>query len=301
MAFNTIPTADIQVGKPIDQELLQIIKDNFDDLNTRMTTIVSGQLPNGSFEVDSDNDGIPDNWTPYAYSGGSIAYDTSTPAHGAKAIKITQTTSAGGGYLESDYVPCSEYGYINVRALHKASAAGMNNTIQVLYYTAAKAYISAVWAYDSTANPTSWMEIIRTILPVANARFFKVRVFGGYPSSTTGVAYWDNLVVNFLRTDCYLAQTSGTMTYAQSGTSLTVGAKTQTPYGTVASIMDMDLVGGQAITATINGCAKTCSITPPAGRWTAIATANWVNGWVDSEEGQHAGSWFITLLLIRQA
>ncbi|MBE0556302.1 MAG: hypothetical protein IH628_03635, partial [Proteobacteria bacterium] len=240
MSFITLPTADIQVGKPIDQELMQLIKDNFDDLNTRMTSLTSGDIPNGSFEVDSDNDGIPDNWTRYLYSGGSGAFDTTTPAHGSKAYKLTQTTSAGGGYLESDYVPCSEYGYVNVRAIHKASVAGMNNAIQLVYYTAAKALISGVYVYSSTANPTSWTEIIRTDLPPAGARFVKVRVFGGYPSATTGVAYWDDVKANFLRSDNYVAQASGTMTADQSGTSFTVGSKTAQPYATTAVCMDID-------------------------------------------------------------
>ncbi len=299
--FTTLPTADVQVGKPIDQELMQLIKDNFDDLNTRMTSLVSGTIPNGSFEVDSDNDGVPDNWTFSPYSGGSLAYDTTTPSHGAKAIRITQTTASGGGLLDSDYIPCSEHCYVNIRAMHKASAAGMDNRIQLSYYSATKSYISTVSAYASTANPTSWTEIIATLLPVANARFLKVRIVGGSPGATTGIAYWDNLVVNALRLDNFVAQTSGSMLYNQSGSSLSVGSKTVTAYGDSATAMDVDRVGGAAITATINGCAKTCSITPPAGRWTAIAFGSWIDGWVDADEGQHAGSWNIILLLIRQA
>jgi len=301
MSFITLPAADIQVGKPIDQELMQLIKDNFDDLNTRLTSLVSGSVPNGSFEVDSDNDGIPDNWLAYSYSGGSFALETADHAHGAKCMKFVQTTSAGGGYCDSDYVPCSTYGYVRVGAFLKASNAAMRNVLEILYYNSAKSYISTSTVYDSTANPTTWGEITRTVLPPANARFFKLRVFGGWPSAQTGTAYWDNIVADFSRLDNYFAQTSGTMTYAQSGTTLTVGSKTATPYQAVATVMDIDLIGGQAITATLNGCAKTCSITPPLGRWTAIATANWVDGYVDAEEGEHQGYWNIILLLLRQA
>jgi len=300
MAFTSIPSADIQVGKPVRQSLMQLVKDNFDDLNTRMTSLTSGMIPNGSFEVDSDNDGIPDNWTRYLYSGGSMSIETTAPAHGAKAIKFTQTTSSGGGYLESDYVPCSEYGYINIRAMHKSSVAGIDNCIQILYYTTTKAYISSAWVYDSTSNPTSWTEIIRTVLPVANARFCKIRVFGGYPSATTGSAWWDNVTVDFFRADNYFAQTSGSMAYPLTGTSLSVGSKTMTAYQDSAVVMDIDLAGGQAITATINGCAKTCSITPPLGRWTAIASANWTDSY-STEGGDYPGYWNISLLLIRQA
>lgn len=48
MAFITIPTASISAGKPTKQELFTTIKDNFDDHESRITTVentVSNTLP----------------------------------------------------------------------------------------------------------------------------------------------------------------------------------------------------------------------------------------------------------------
>lgn len=42
MAFSSIPTASIQVGKAIKKELWQLTKDNEDDLDSRITVVEAG-------------------------------------------------------------------------------------------------------------------------------------------------------------------------------------------------------------------------------------------------------------------
>ncbi|MDI9562514.1 MAG: hypothetical protein QM235_15215, partial [Pseudomonadota bacterium] len=90
MGYSAILSSEVDVDSPGKAELFQKIKDNFDYLYSMMGGVV--ELPNGSFEIDTDADDIPDNWTRNLYAGGSAAFDTITPAHGAKAYKFTRTS-----------------------------------------------------------------------------------------------------------------------------------------------------------------------------------------------------------------
>lgn len=71
MAFTSIPQTLITVGKAVTQRLLLYIKDNFDHFNTKISTLEASNVPNGSFEIDSDIDDRPDLWSVNFYSGGT--------------------------------------------------------------------------------------------------------------------------------------------------------------------------------------------------------------------------------------
>ena len=100
MGYDAILSTEVDVDSPGKAELFQKIKDNFDYLYSLIGGPV--EVPNGSFEIDTDADGVPDNWTLNLYAGGSAAFDTTTPAHGANAYKFTRASGAsnGRGYLE---------------------------------------------------------------------------------------------------------------------------------------------------------------------------------------------------------
>ena len=104
----------------------------------------SGSLQNGSFENDTDADGIPDGWTRTLYTGGSFAIETTAPAHGAKAIKFTSPGGSGngGGYIENDdYILCSEVRPVVLRWVMWGTA-DVNNLVDILFYDKAKGYLS---------------------------------------------------------------------------------------------------------------------------------------------------------------
>ena len=82
MAYSPITTTEITVGKPTKRSLWQKLKDNFDYLFGQTTP---GGLLNGSFEYDSDGDGIPDNWT--------TGHGTSTRAAHQAFIQPTRNTA----------------------------------------------------------------------------------------------------------------------------------------------------------------------------------------------------------------
>src|SRR4030067_3423019 len=112
MGFTAITQAEIAAGQPVTQALWQKVKDNDDYLYSQIGAGGSGEggIPNGSFEIDADQDGGPDGWTKNLYPAGGGAIETTNPSHGAKAYKFTQQAGPGngGGYLEMNaYLPCS--------------------------------------------------------------------------------------------------------------------------------------------------------------------------------------------------
>ena len=72
MSYSALTTDETTAGKPGKQSLFRKIKDNFDYLYSLIASQSAGAgVPNGSFEIDSDSDGVPDNWTRSLYSGGA--------------------------------------------------------------------------------------------------------------------------------------------------------------------------------------------------------------------------------------
>jgi hypothetical protein len=169
MAYIAITDAEVAAGQPVDQTLMQKIKDDMDYVYAQIGA-PHGLLPNGSMEFDTDADGVPDAWEVDYYAGGSGAIDTTTPMFGDHGWTFTHP---GGIPLRID-------------AILMASSATMHVVVQVLWYTVAKVYISATDVYDrETNNPTSAARIGPLVIPPATARFFKVRLIGGVNDNTT--------------------------------------------------------------------------------------------------------------------
>ena len=193
--YSAITTDEISADKPLTDALFQKIKDNFDYLYALSGDVID--IPNGILEIDADADGIPDNFTRALYAGGSGAFDTTTPAQGAKAYKFTRTSGAGngGGYLETGYLPISEYISPKFWFRLKASAAGMKNIVRIRYFDKDKVDLSADEdVYSSTSNPTSWTPYTKWGVPPANARYIKIRYIGGYTDTdVAGDIYFDDL------------------------------------------------------------------------------------------------------------
>ena len=199
MAYDAITSAEIQVGKPEKQSLWQKVKDDFDYLYGAVAS-ASGALPaNGSFETDSDGDGIPDSWTRTLYPGGSGAFETSSPAHAAKAYKFVHPGGSGngGGKLVSEYIEVTELTKYNLSFILWASVAGMRNKVQADYYAKDKSSISTSDLYNSTSNPTSATFYQYTFTPPANARYVKIMLIGGYTDTdVAGNIFFDGVLVN---------------------------------------------------------------------------------------------------------
>jgi hypothetical protein len=200
--YSALTTAEVSQEAPASTELMTKVKGNFDYLYASFARAQGPQIINGSFELDSDADGQPDNWTCEEYAGGTIALETTDPAHGAKALKFIHPGGAsnGGGYADTDYIEISELTVLAIGFIHWATAAGMKNKVQARYFTKAKIELSPgspVDIYNSTSNPTSETAFIYSFTPPATARYMKVRLIGGYTDTdVAGTAYFDDVRLN---------------------------------------------------------------------------------------------------------
>lgn len=311
MAFNSIPQAWIASGKFAVQSLMQYIKDNFDAIYASVFGISNSDVPNGSFEIDSDSDGIPDNWTQNLYPGGSASIDSTTQASAGKSRKFTSPGGAGngGGYDDSDYVPCNELRIVNLSFSHKSSVADIHNQVILRWYDSAKAYISSTTIYDDdTSNPTSWTHFIRGAMPAAGARHFKARyVYANSDNATAGSAWFDDIgmvegvdsIVGYAENNGSVSDYADRIHIATVLSSPTVGNP-----GLDGLFMSMTGVkknvagGGDVIVDLRNsgGSVLTVTLALPAGLWTVITSAHWRNG--DSSSISFEGN--ISAMAIRE-
>lgn len=275
MAFTALATTDIAVDKPITNELMTNIKDNFDYLYG-MSASNLAVLVNPSFEIDSDSDGVPDGWTFTPLAGGSGALTTTGPHHGERSFVFTRTSGVGngGGELLSDYIPVTTGLSYTLGFGIKQSSAQPRTKFIAQFYTNAKTTLADTTVYNSTVNPTAWAEKEYNVIPPANARFCKINIVGG----ATDKDFAGTIAVDNIRFDVSpygTPVTTGTdMTLAYctviaytTSTSFTIVKKTSamTRTGTVLISVDWTLTpgaadgqicrNGSAMTSTLSGTA----------------------------------------------
>jgi len=192
-------------------------------------------VDNGSFELDTDADGVPDGWVLTAYPGGTAdteRYHADTnPApdvdHGEAALRFVSPGGAGGGGGYADQAEPFEVAEgedLDVALRLKATDAALHNKVDVRWFDAAGAALGTqqTTVYDeAAAGPTAWAEVRARITPPAGARLAKVRLYGGVNDTVTaGTTRFDHVRVRpvqpqYLRSDGD-DQTAGSLT-AQGG------------------------------------------------------------------------------------
>lgn len=156
-------------------------------------------VTNGSFEDNASGDGkTPDGWTLTEYSGSTVAFDTSTPAHASQALSFTSTGSGGGNIISTSFFEVSPLRKLEVSFQLKSTVVDVRNLVEVVWYTAALALISSTAVYDeSDANPTDWDVVVGLVTPPPTARFAKLRMYGCHPSdATAGSTSYDDVYVH---------------------------------------------------------------------------------------------------------
>jgi len=164
---------------------------------TTTSTVTQGNynlVKNGSFEIDSDSDGVPDDWTLSITSGSTIAIDSTSQNHGLNSLKFVGGSS-GAGTATSDFFEVQASKAVGIRFSLSASAATVTQTVKLLWYTSAKAAasVSSTTVYSvTTTAPTSFTEQVLTATPGSDVRYGKIEISG---SSSAGTTYYDNIVV----------------------------------------------------------------------------------------------------------
>ncbi len=203
------------VGDATRKSLIDGVIDNQEYLKGQTDLAVPG-IPNGSFEFDTDSDGIPDSWTRTLYTGGTFSHISSNDQQGAYCISMESPGGSGNGgayVVMEDYFEVSPLSPVVVQWLHKSSVAGIHNKVEVLWFkddkTASTTTSSAI--YDSTSNPTSWTLQSGACAPPSDARWGQIRITGAEDDNTTaGIAYWDGFKLGPLgKRVSYMYEASG--------------------------------------------------------------------------------------------
>jgi hypothetical protein len=213
--------------------VLQWEVDGFDPQVIDLPAPSLNLIANGSFEADTDGDGVPDGWTFTAFAGGTVdvdRYDAGTnPApdvlHGEAALRLVSPGGAGkgGGYADtSDFFEVAEGEDLDVAFWIKASAAGVHNQVDVRWFTSAQAAHGTpqTTVYDeAAANPAAWTEMRYRVTPPSGARFARVRLYGCIDDDAiAGTTRYDHVTVRtappqYLRSDV-ADQADGVLTFA---------------------------------------------------------------------------------------
>jgi hypothetical protein len=206
-----MPITAPAVGDPTKQTLIQSIIDALAAAEVDIAAIVGERLvTNGSFEVDSDSDGFPDQWTRTLYTGGAFALvdDTGTGANSAHGLKAIQFTHPGGGGNGGGEIVTHADTYIEVAALrpyyvtwmNKNSVATVTNSVEVLEYDATETLLATTVIYSTTTGPTAWTHLnARFACTNALTRYAKLKFKCGETSASTAcVIYIDNVVMQTL-------------------------------------------------------------------------------------------------------
>lgn len=195
MGYVAFTSAEVQVGRPTNSSQMTKIKDNFDYFYS--LSAGGGNISNGGFEIDTDSDDLPDNWTVSLFAGGaaSVTTVTSYVANGHYALNFTHPGGAGngGGQAQSDYVECSSNNPCFVIFNLMSSPANCRSKVAIEFFDKDKTTVAGMaTVLDSSALPTVYTRYQRSFIPPAGAKYFTVNLIGGTTESTVaGSVFFD--------------------------------------------------------------------------------------------------------------
>lgn len=200
MAWQNIQTP--AVGTPTRKQFASAVVNNLEYVKGQLDTLTTGAvITNGSFENDTDADGIPDNWTDTTvHSGGSIEQLTTDSVAGAGAVKFTGTGSGGGILTMSDVIEVSGYDPLIISWYQKGTV-NVRNIVTIYWYdeTLSAASTASDIIFDRQAdNPTTWAKMFGGAVPPSDARYAKVEIHGvaSTGSTLTGNTWFDEVKID---------------------------------------------------------------------------------------------------------
>ncbi len=149
------------------------------------STTSGGLIANGSFEIDSSGDGVPDKWDVVELAGATIAIDSDLSTDGANSLEFVAAGSGGGTATTEDFFPVNDVEELTVKFDIIASIATLLCKVTVQWYDIAQAIISNDDVYSSAANPLVWTGQTVTSVPPSGARFAKIQITGVDPTGAT--------------------------------------------------------------------------------------------------------------------
>lgn len=248
-----MPISKPSIGDPTKKTLADAIIDGLAAVEVDVAAIVGERLvTNGSFEVDSDSDGFPDQWTRTLYTGGafSLVSDTGTGANSAHGLKAIKFTHPGGGGKGGGEIVTHADTYIEVTPnrtywlswMNKNSVAGLTNSVEILEYDATLTQLGTHQIYTATTVPTSWT-LFRVHFNITDplVRYVKVKLKCGETSaSTAGDVFIDNVQLQQMTDQRVEFRSAGTF-------------KWKAPDD--VRFIEFDLIGGGGGGAATNGAA----------------------------------------------
>ena len=243
--FDVKTSDDVQVsGYPVD------------NVQPQLASTITGNhnlLQNGDFEVDSNSDGVPDNWTVTEETNATIAIDSTSGGQisGVNGLKFT-ANGDGGGTATSDIFDVPTSAIINVIFYFKQADAATGTYSVDLYwyqYDGAASAVSAstnVWSSTSGAT-TTFTKYSRGVTAPSDATQAKLVLTGlaNGGSDESGSCWYD--FVNVFNTFGYYFDSNGDKVIGGNvnitGT-LDVGSSTP-----IDSILDEDTMTSDSATA----------------------------------------------------
>lgn len=166
---------------------------NHDGANSALVPVGPNLLRNGSFE-----DGTA-GWTITQYTGGTVALSTSNPLNGSKSLAFTSTVLANGGgsAISDEYLPVTQGEEYFLNATLRTSVVNLSEKMEIVWYDANKAQISASVVHTSNATYYDIFPIGTSVIAPANARWMRAKITGCVPATGTavGTVYFDGIVM----------------------------------------------------------------------------------------------------------
>lgn len=194
---------------------------------TPVTTSETGdnRVTNGSAEIDTDGDGIPDNWSVTGETDSTNQRVSSDQVHGAYCFKSTDGGSGGGTWLHNNYIEVSENEEIGYDYELNSSHANVRNVIDLLWYDKDKNQLAGGSAKttildDSATNPVVWTKYFGAVTPPATAVYCRPQIYLCHSSAASAGkwAEFDNIRLGN-PTAAHFLTISGDLLYADSANS----------------------------------------------------------------------------------
>lgn len=205
---------------------------------------------NGSFEIDSNSDGQPDNWTISPYTGSAIAITNDVVTDGVEALEFNTTgAGTGGGTATSAKFPVTEGTICSLAFSFYATHATTTNVFQIKWYDEDDVLqsTSTVTMPASGSVPTSWTSYTEDITADAAGTQGEIVLTGisSGGSNLSSKAYFDGIKIT--NADLATMNTTQTLTNKTLTSPVINGSATGTAIGRGA------LVTKSAAQSILNG------------------------------------------------